>query len=164
MTTFTTYPSENAARQAVAASRANGGEDDVRLLIGRALCDTRRERVGGFAGPVAPDDRVGSIANRPVERRRGCGSFAGDPDRQRQGCFADRDRVVVVIQCDGVERSRMTGDLGLGRLLRPTGVSDEVVVGLIAELRAGRTVVAVDRTVVVSADARGQAEHVREAA
>jgi hypothetical protein len=148
----------------VASSRADGAEDDVRLLIGRALCDTRRERVGGFAGPVAPDDRVGSIANRPVERRRGCGSFAGDPDRQRQGCFADSDRVVVVTQCDGVERSPVTGELSLGRLLRRMGVSDEVVAGLIAELRAGHTVVAVDRTVVASADARGQAELLREAA
>lgn len=94
ITTFATYLSGNAAREAVAASGADGAEDDVRLLIGRALHDTRRERVGGFAGPVAPDDRVGSFANRVGERRRGCGSFAGDPDRERQGCSADSDRLL----------------------------------------------------------------------
>jgi hypothetical protein len=164
MTAFATYSSENAARRAVAARRGDGAEDDVRLLIGRALHDTRRERVGGFAWSVAPDDRVASFANRPVQRRRGCGSFAGDPDRQRQGCFADSDRVVVVTRRDGVERSRATSELGVCRLLRRTGLSDEVVVGAIGELRAGHTVVVVDRTVVGLADARGRSEHVREAA
>jgi hypothetical protein len=34
--------------------------------------------------------------NRPGERRRGCGSFTGDPDGPRQGCFAETERVVVV--------------------------------------------------------------------
>lgn len=58
----------------------------------------------------------------------------------------------------------MTGELGVGRLLRRTGVSDELVFDAVGELRAGHTVVAVDRTVVASADARSQAEHVREAA
>ena len=147
MTTFATCSSENAARRAVAAWRGNGSEDDVRLLIGRALHDTLRERVGGFAGPVAPDGRVGSFANRPVERRRGYGSFAGDPDRQRHGCFADSDRVVVATRRDGIERTRATGELGVCRLLRRTGLSDEVVVSAIGELRAGHTVVVVDRTV-----------------
>jgi hypothetical protein len=52
--------------------------------------------VGGFTELVAPDDLVGRYANRRRERRRGCGSFAGDADDQRRGCLADTDRVVVV--------------------------------------------------------------------
>src|SRR5450755_2796165 len=59
------------------------------LLMVRLVHDTRREPVGGFAEPVAPDDLVGSYANRRRERRRGCGSFAGDADDQRRGCLAD---------------------------------------------------------------------------
>jgi hypothetical protein len=137
----------------MAALRGNGSPQDVRLFVGGcALHDTHRGRVGGFAGPVALDDRVGSFANRPGERRRGCGSFAGDPDGQRRGCFADTDRVVVVTQRDGVERSRVTGELGLGRLLRRARRGDEVAVGGIDELRTWYTVVVVDRAVVASAD------------
>jgi hypothetical protein len=62
----------------------------------RPVHDTRREPVGGFTEPVAPNDLVGSYANRRRERRRGCGSFAGDPDDQRRGYLADTVRVVVV--------------------------------------------------------------------
>jgi hypothetical protein len=64
--------------------------------MGRPVHDRRREPVGGFAEPVAPDDLVGSYANLPREGRRGCGSFAEDADDQRRGCLADTDRAVVV--------------------------------------------------------------------
>ena len=76
--------------------RARGTEEVMWLLMGRPVHDMRREPVGGFAEPVAPEDLVGSYANLPHERRRGCGSFAGDADDQRRGCLADTDRVVVV--------------------------------------------------------------------
>jgi hypothetical protein len=76
--------------------RARGTAEEIWLLMVRPVHDTRREPVGGFAEPVAPDDLVGSYANRRRERRRGCGSFAGDADDQRRGCLADTDRVVVV--------------------------------------------------------------------
>jgi|SRR5450432_740076 hypothetical protein len=66
------------------------------LLMVGPVHDTRREPVGGFAELVAPDDLVGRYANQLRERRRGCGSFAGDADDQRRGCLADTDRVVVV--------------------------------------------------------------------
>jgi hypothetical protein len=58
--------------------------------------DVRRENVGEFAGPIAPDAPVGTFADRPVRRRQGTGAFAGDPDAQRQGSFADSDRPVAV--------------------------------------------------------------------
>src|SRR5262245_40089503 len=92
-----TYPTEAAARRALDALRTIGPPpQDVRLLLGRAFGDVRREAVGGFAGPVAPDAPAGTYAGHVVERRRGAGGFAGDPDQQRQGSFADTDRVVVV--------------------------------------------------------------------
>jgi hypothetical protein len=71
---------------------------------------------------------------------------------------------VVVTQRDGAERSRVTGELGVYRLLRRVRLSDEAVVGAIGELRAGHTVVVVEGTVVASADASAPSEHVREAA
>jgi len=80
--------------------------DGFRLLAGSPLRDVRREPVGGFAGPVGPDDPVGTFAGRVVLRRQGAGGFAGDPDRQRQGSFADRDRVVIVRRPDGAEVAR----------------------------------------------------------
>jgi hypothetical protein len=51
---------------------------------------------GGFGEPVARDDLVGSYANRPRERRRGCGSFAGDADDQRRGRLADTTWLMAV--------------------------------------------------------------------
>jgi hypothetical protein len=95
MTPFAT--GETAAGRAVAALRGNGYARNVRLLIsGCTVHDPRRERVGGFAGPVAPDDSVESFANRSGERRRGCGSLAGELDGHRQGRFADTNRVVML--------------------------------------------------------------------
>lgn len=56
-----------------------------------SLHDVRREPVGGFAGPVAPNAPVGSFGNVRRRRWQGKGAFAGDPDRQRQGSFGDVD-------------------------------------------------------------------------
>src|SRR5687767_5204042 len=97
-TTLTrTYATEVAARRAVEALRATGlAERDIRLLVGSAPRDIRREPVGGFAGRVAPDAPIGTYGCRVLQRRRGAGGFAGDPDQQRQGSFADTDRVVIV--------------------------------------------------------------------
>ena len=54
--------------------------------------DTRRESVGGYAGPVGPNAPVGTYANRVRLRLQGTGSYAGDADGQRQGSYADVDR------------------------------------------------------------------------
>jgi hypothetical protein len=53
--------------------------------------DVRRERVGGFAGPVSPADPFGKYAGPPRRRWQAAGGFAGTPDRQRQGSFADTE-------------------------------------------------------------------------
>ena len=44
---------------------------------------------------------LGTYGGRAVQRREGAGSFAGDPDQQRQGSFADTDRVVIVTSHQG---------------------------------------------------------------
>jgi hypothetical protein len=72
----------------------------IRLLTSRPLRDIRREPRGGFAGPVAPDALVGTFADRPRRRSQATGSFAtgslnGEPDRQREGSFADAERIVM---------------------------------------------------------------------
>jgi hypothetical protein len=96
MTPSKTYLNEVAARRAIEARRAAGvPARDVRLLTGTRLPDVRREPVGGFAGPVAPNAPVGTYGDRQVLRSQGAGGFAGDPDRQRQGSFADTDRVIT---------------------------------------------------------------------
>jgi hypothetical protein len=68
----------------------------IRLLTRRPLHDIRREPCGGFAGPVGPDALVGTFADRPRRRSQATGSFAtgslnGEPDRQREGSFADAE-------------------------------------------------------------------------
>jgi hypothetical protein len=53
--------------------------------------DVRAERVGGFAGPVAPTDPFGKYAGPARRRWQAAGGYAGTPDRQRQGSFADME-------------------------------------------------------------------------
>ncbi len=51
--------------------------------------DVRQERVGGFSKPVSPADPFGKYAGPPRRRWQAAGGYAGTPDRQRQGSFAD---------------------------------------------------------------------------
>lgn len=111
------------ARQSVAPLGDEGlPERDIQMIAGRRLGDVREEPVGGFAGPVSPDASVGSFGNVVRKRREGTGTFYGDSDRQRQGSFADADRLVMVTKAGGTERSRVTGDRGVRRLLREADV------------------------------------------
>jgi hypothetical protein len=137
-----TFPTELTARHAIEELRAAGiREHDIRLLIGRPPGDVRREPVGGFAGPVAPEAPVGTYGGGVVRRWQGTGTFAGDADRQRQGSFADSDRVAIVSCEGGTERARFTGLRGARRLLRRTALDDEGVNRAVGELHHGRAVV-----------------------
>jgi len=51
----------------------------------------RFEPVGGWAGPIPPEAPVGKWAGPARLRRQAPGGWSGDPDRQRQGSFADAD-------------------------------------------------------------------------
>jgi hypothetical protein len=87
------YPREVEARQAMQQLRHAGVPGaDIRLLRTCRFHDVRDAPVGTFAGSVGPDAPIGTYAGIQRSRRQGAGSFAGDPDRQRQGSFADADR------------------------------------------------------------------------
>jgi hypothetical protein len=146
MTTLSTaYATEVAARHAIEALRTKGVADrDIRLLAGRKPGDIRREPVGGYAGPVAPDAPVGTYGNRPVRRSRAAGGFAGNPDEQRQGSFADADRVVIVTYDGDAERARITGLRGARRLLSRAALDDDTMDRAVGELHQGHAIVLVD--------------------
>lgn len=142
--TCTTYASEAAARDTVEALRSAGVRpSDLRLLVSRRMHDVRVEAVGGFAGAVGPNTRVGTYAGRTRLRRQGAGAFAGDPDQQRQGSFADGELESDVSCEDGTGRSRVVDDLELQRLLRRR-LSDDAAGRATEALHGGRAVLLVD--------------------
>jgi hypothetical protein len=166
MTTITrTYATEVAARRAAEALRATGvAERDIRLLTGSAPRDTRHEPVGGFAGPIAPDAPIGTYGGRTVQRRQGAGSFAGDPDHQRQGSFADTDRVVIVTYEDDAERARITGLRGARRLLHRAALDDDTVDRAVAELHNGHAILLADLGEIAASEADARLEKLTRAA
>jgi hypothetical protein len=166
MTTISkTYFTEIAARRAIEALRATGvPAGEIRLLTGRPLGDVRREPVGGFAGPVAPDAPVGTYGDGKVLRRQAAGGFAGDPDHQRQGSFADTDRVLIFTFRAGAERMRVTGLRGARRLLGRAALDDDTVERAVVELHKGHAVVLIDAEEIVAGEARAQLEQDARAA
>jgi hypothetical protein len=160
-----TYPSEVMARRAVDALRAADVPGrDVRLLTGCRAHDVRREPVGGFAGAVGPDAPVGTFANVPHPRRRGAGSFAGDPDRQRQGSFADTDRTVIVSYDGGAEHARMAGEPAVRGLMEATGVAGDAADRIVDELHAGRATVLAEVAAIAPGDARARLDELAHVA
>jgi hypothetical protein len=166
MTTLTkTYPTELAARRAVQALRATGvPERDLRLLAGSAPRDIRREPVGGFAGPVAPHAPVGTYSGRVIQRHQSAGSFAGDPDQQRQGSFADTDRVLIVTHKGDAERTRITGLRGARRLLRRVAPDDDAIDRAVDELHQGHAILLVDLREIAASEADARLEKLARAA
>ena len=160
-----TYPTETGARRAVETLRATGvPERDIRLLTGTAPRDIRHEPAGGFAGPVAPDAPIGTYGGRVVQRRRGAGSFAGDPDQQRQGSIANTDRVVIVTYKRDAERARITGLRGARRLLRRAALDDDAVDRAAGELHQGHAILLVDLREIAASDADARLEKLARAA
>jgi hypothetical protein len=159
------HPNEFAARRAVQALQAVGvPRHDIRLLIGRPLHDTRHEPVGGWAGPVGPNAPVGTYGGGARLRRQGAGSYAGDPDQQRQGSWADVERVVIVTWNDDTERSRITGLRGVGRLLRGAALDDAAIERAVNDLELGHAVVLVNVAEVAFTEVQAHLEHIAEAA
>jgi hypothetical protein len=166
MTTLSrTYSTDVAARRAVEALHATGvPARDIRLLTGSRLGDVRREPLGGFARPVGPDAPVGTYGGGAILRRQGAGGFAGDPDQQRQGSFADTDRVVIVAYDNDAERARITGLRGARRLLSRAALEDDAVNRAVNELHAGHAVVLVDLREITASEAHAQLEQAAHAA
>ena len=165
-----TYPTEDAARRAVEALRAAGVPPrDIRLLTSRPPHDIRREPVGGFAGPIGTNAPIGSYASVPRRRGQGVGSFAtgrfaGGLDSQREGSFADVERVIVVICKDDGEHSRVTGYRGVRQLLRRAALDDEAVDRALKELHIGHAIVLVDVAEIAPSEARAHLEQASQAA
>jgi hypothetical protein len=166
MTTLTkTYPTELAARSAIEAMRNSGvPERDIRLLAGTAPRDIRHESVGGFAGPVGPDAPVGTYGGRVLQRRQGAGSFAGDPDQQRQGSVSDTDRVVIVTYKGDAERTRITGLRGARRLLRRASLNDDAINRAVRELHQGHAILLVDVREIAASEIHARLEQLERAA
>jgi hypothetical protein len=159
-TLCSTYRTATMARRGVESlARAGVPVRDIRLLIGSPWHDTRRQLVGGFAGPVPPDAPVGTFGNVRRLRSQGNGTFAGDADMQRQGSFADSDRDLVE---EAGAHEHLVGDHGLRRLLHDVDVDEADRV--LEELHAGHAVVLAEVAETRSSDARDRLEHVAPAA
>jgi len=132
------------AERAVEALLADGvARGDVRLLMGAAIHDARRESRGGFAGAVAAHDHVGTFAGDGHRRDAPRGSFAGDGAARAEGVFGSADRDVVVTYADGREHSRVVGHRGLKRLLVDAGVDADAAESDVRALHDGRVLVLV---------------------
>jgi hypothetical protein len=132
------------AERAVEALLADGvARDAVRLLMGVAIHDARRESRGGFAGAVATNDHVGTFAGAGHRRDAPRGSFAGDGATRPEGVFGNADRDVVVTYADGREHSRVVGHRGLKRLLVDAGVDEDAAESDVRALHDGRVLVLV---------------------
>jgi hypothetical protein len=137
---------------------------DIRLLTGCRLHDVRDEPVGEFARAARPNAPVGTYGNRRRLRRQGAGSFAGDPDRQRQGSFADTDRDVIVSYDGDAGHSRVAGDLGIRRLLRGAALDAAAADHIVDELHAGHAVVLAEIAEIAPSDAQARLEEIASAA
>ena len=158
-----TYSGEAVARRAVRALTAAGvPRRDILLLTSRRLHDIRQEAVGGFAGAVKPGAIVGTYAGAPRLRRQGHGGFAGDPDEQRQGSFADADAIVSVE--DGVGGSQAFDRVRLKRLLWRAALAGDAAARVIDELQMGHAVVLVGAGEIAASDAQVRLEEVADAA
>jgi hypothetical protein len=160
------YPSEAAARRAIEALRQAGlPPQGAHLIIGGALHDLRREPVGEFAGRAAPDAPVGTFGNTTIRRWRPGGSFAGNPDRRREGSFADVDGHVLV-RCgpDGREHHHVAGLRDLRALLVAAGVEPEVTDKALTDLCAGAALVLVQIAKIGPVEAEARLEEARQAA
>jgi hypothetical protein len=137
------YASHAEALEAVESVLAAGvpGED-VLVLMGEAMRDTREEAVGEFAGTTQPGDPVGEFAGGPRPQGSPTGRFAGG--EQRGGSFADADRELLTSYPDGVEHMRVLGHRRITRLLMDAGLDAETAKRDVEALHSGRVLVLVE--------------------
>jgi nucleotide-binding universal stress UspA family protein len=164
-TVLKTYADEVLARRAVRTLTAAGvPAGDIRLLTGRRVHDVREEATGGFAGAVDPNAPVGTYADATRLRRQGAGGFAGDPDRQRQGSFADADADAIVTVEDGVGRAHAADRLAVQRLLWRAALAGRARDRVIDDLRAGHAAVLVEAVEIAASDAQARLDELTHAA
>jgi hypothetical protein len=120
----------------------------VRVLMGAGEQDLSSAPVGSFAGDGG--ERLGAYAGAAHSTRQAMGGFAGDPNGQRRGGFADVDRETVTTYRDGVERVRIASHHDLRRMLVDAGLDEATAMADVEALHHGRVLVLVTST---SADA-----------
>jgi hypothetical protein len=149
------YPSAAVARRAVACLHAVGlPPQGVQLICGGRLHDRRREPMGQFAGPAAPEAPLGTFGDVELQRWRPGGTFAGDADRRRQGSFADVDQHLIVSHdCGGGTHEHVLGHRDVQDLLRSAGLEPQPTAHALAELDAGHALVLVQISEMGPADA-----------
>jgi hypothetical protein len=158
-TSCKTYPDAAAAEAAVAELRAAGVPGHaIRMLAGHVFHDIRREPVGMFARTLRPDAPVGTFGDRRRLRRQGYGTFAGDPDLQRKGSFADADRDVIITYERRGERVHFAGRHELLRALRDWHVVDDDAEHVIDELHEGHATLVVEISEIPPAEVRARLE------
>ena len=151
-----TYSTPDVAQQAVEALRVAGVPGrDIRLLTGGVLHDIRRELVGGFAGAVGPEARVGNYGGAVRLRRQGRGAYAGDPDGKRQGSFADTDGDLVVT---GDGHSQTGGDHIVRALLEAAAMGGDAADHVVEDLHRGCAVVLAEVAEIDPGAARARLE------
>ena len=156
-TLWKTYADADAARRAVTGLIGAGvPARDVVLLTGTARHDIRNEPVGEYGRQAAPDAPVGTFGNVHLLRRQGRGAFAGDPDRQRQGSFADTDRDMILTHERGGEHCRVTGDEGVRGLLREAELGERDADRILADLAAGYAVVVAEIADIAPSDVKAR--------
>jgi hypothetical protein len=160
------YPSEAAARRAIERLRGGGlPPQGAHLITGGTLHDLRHEPVGEFLGRADPDDPVRTFANTTLQRWHPPGTFAGDPDRQRAGSFADVDSHVVVHQDpSGREHTRVAGLRSLEALFAAAGLDRDSAERALAALCAGSSLVLVQVAEMGPAEAATRLEEASQAA
>jgi hypothetical protein len=147
------YETVEEAEAAVAALLSEGVPGDgVRLLMGAAMHDARREAHGTFAGERAAGAQVGAFAGA----RGGAtlrGSFA-PATAGPEGGFATADRDVVVTYADGDERARVAGHHLVKGLLMDAGLDDATAEADVRALHDGRVLVVADLAAIDAERAR----------
>jgi hypothetical protein len=134
-----TYPTPEAAHEAVEQLQAAGvPARDIRVLTGGAVHDIRREPVGSFAGEVEPGERVGNYGGARRVRRQGRGAYAGHPDRQRQGSFADTDGDTIET---GDGRCHAADDEAVRSLLTAAAITGRAADDVVESLHCGHAIV-----------------------
>jgi hypothetical protein len=159
------YTDARVARRAADDLTAAGvPERDVVLIRGRRVRDVRDEPVGEFAGPIAPDAPVGTFADRPVRRCQGAGTYAGDPDRQRQGSFADADSGLVITHDDAGEHEHVADHRCLRRILHDRAIDAETQDRILDELDHGHAIVLLELAAMAPDDAKARLDGAARAA
>ena len=124
------------------------------MLTASRLHDVRREPLGGFAGRVGPNAPVGTYSGDACLRHQGRGGFAGDPDRRREGSYADADRYVIVTYEGDAEWFRVIDHLEIRHFLG-SALAGDAADQVANELHMGRAVVLIEETAIATRDAHG---------